>query len=425
VHLPSQLSCLWKEPKAPRSYRSAVALHGHTNHSKEGLDFIAQYAIRRPILKAALATQVKRSQSIKVDLHRAYWTPPTPPLAAFRLERDQIERALNLRAMVSLTDHDSIEAPMLLKVLPETRDIPVSFEWSVPYKDTTVHLGIHNLPTGQAARIAAELANYTKTSAEDRLPDLLKSLHNMQDVLIVLNHPMWDLAGIGTQRHMYRLHEFVGRLGLYIHAFEVSGLRSWQENQSVLDFAAGWDQVVVGGGDRHGSEPSAVLNLTRAEGFSDFVHEVRAKKQSHVLLMPQYCEPLALRLLQSLLDVIRHYPDYPEGCRRWDERVFHPDRDGVLRSVASLWTKPPEFIRAIFAVVGLLEAAPVRKFMQATLTRPQQQMGFAPGKSREVNSLWSGVHGSRISQTHTKKLTAWRTPAGNLKRSPKGADSPY
>jgi len=236
---------------------------------------------------------------------------------------------------------------------------------------------------------------------------------------------MWDLAGIGRQRHLYRLHEFVGRLGLYIHAFEMSGLRSWEENQSVLDFAAGWDQVVVGGGDRHGTEPSAVVNLTHAEGFSDFVHEVRAKKRSHVLFMPQYCESLTLRLLQSLLDVIRHYPDYPEGCRRWDERVFHPDRDGVLRSVASLWTKPPEFITAFFAVVGLLEASPVRKFMQATLTRPQQQMRFTAGKSREVDSLWSGFHGSRISQTHTKKLTVWRTPAGNLKRSPKNADSPY
>ena len=184
--MPSQLTCIWKEPKAPKNYRSAVSLHGHTNHSKEKLCFIPEYAARRPILQAALEMQAKRAQSksaITVDLHRAYWTPPLPPLEAFRLERDQIERALNLAAMVSLTDHDSIEAPMHLSVLPETRDMPLSLEWSVPYKDTTLHLGIHNLPSGHAARITGELADYTKNPAEHRLLGILKALHDLRDVL--------------------------------------------------------------------------------------------------------------------------------------------------------------------------------------------------------------------------------------------------
>src|SRR5262249_32250583 len=151
-------------------------------------------------------------------LHQAYWTPPLTPLAAFRLERGQIERVLNLSAMVSLTDHDSIEAPTLLSVLPEARDIPISLEWSVPFNDVEFHLGVHNLPAGQAARLTATLADYTDHPVERRLQDILKSLHDMRDVLVVLNHPMWDLAGVGKQRHVYRLHEFVAKLGMYIHA---------------------------------------------------------------------------------------------------------------------------------------------------------------------------------------------------------------
>jgi hypothetical protein len=35
--------------------------------------------------------------------------------------------------MVSITDHDNIKAPMLLRTVPSARQIPVSVEWSAPY----------------------------------------------------------------------------------------------------------------------------------------------------------------------------------------------------------------------------------------------------------------------------------------------------
>jgi len=40
--------------------------------------------------------------------------------------------------------------------------------------------------------------------------------------------------------------------------------------------------------------------------------------------MPQYAEPWKHRLLQSTIDAIRHYPEFPQGSRTWDERVYHP-----------------------------------------------------------------------------------------------------
>jgi hypothetical protein len=425
--LPSQLTCLWKDLKVTKNYRSAVSLHGHTNHSKEKLSFIGDYADRRPIWRAALETQKKRAQSesaITVDFHKAYWTPPLSPVAAFRLERGQIEDVLGLAAMVSLTDHDNIDAPTLLSVLPEARGIPVSVEWSVPYRETTLHLGIHNLPGARADSIMAQLAAYTKAPVERDLLHILKMLHAMEDVLIVLNHPMWDLAGIGKQRHVYVLHHFVARLGMFIHAFELGGLRTWEENQEVLEFAEGWDQLVVGGGDRHGAEPSAVVNLTNAETFADFVHEIRQKRRCHVLFMPQYSESFTLRILQSLLDAIREYPDNPEGLRKWDGRTCHPDRHGRVRPLATLWDNPPVFIEAFFAVVRLLEVAPIRKAVQTLLAKPQHQMQFVAGRGKGVISQWRKAYGSRSFQTRTTKSTAWRTPAGNLRRSPSGADSP-
>ena len=89
-----------------------------------------------------------------VDLNYAasYWTPPLPPRMAFDLERRQIEDHLRLPALVSITDHDDIEAPLLLRSTSGGRNAPISVEWTVPYRNTSFHLGIHNLPgtTGPA-----------------------------------------------------------------------------------------------------------------------------------------------------------------------------------------------------------------------------------------------------------------------------------
>lgn len=378
---------LWKQPLAPQQYRSAVSLHGHTNHSKESLYFIAEFAARHAPLRWALATQERRAQKISaitVDFWKSYWTPPVTPQAAFQLERSQIESVLGLDSMISLSDHDNIEAPMLLRVIPQARRIPVSLEWTVPFRDTTFHLGLHNLPSGKAESIVADLRQFTKDPEEKRLSELLSTLHANPDVLVILNHPMWDLAGIGRQRHTNTLSAFVTKYGMFLHAFELGGLRSWEENQAVLHFAEGWNQPIIAGGDRHGCEPSAVLNLTQAENFTEFVHEIRKERRTHVLFMPQYAEPHTLRVLQTLLDVIREYPEYPEGSRRWDERVFHPDRNGVIRPLSALWETPEGFIEAILAAFRLFEMHPVRSVVQFALARPDEKMRFQLPEGQEV-----------------------------------------
>lgn len=423
----SQLTCLWKEPGAAKEYRTAVSLHGHTSHSKEGLSFIGEYASRNPILRAALATQERDAMvksAIKVDFARAYWTPPLPALAAFEVERDQIERVLEVASMVSLTDHDTIEAPLLLRFVPEARETPVSVEWSVPYNNTTFHMGVHNLPSRRAEAIMGQLTEYTKNPIEAQLPDLFKMLHDMPDVLIVLNHPMWDMAGIGKQRHAYTLSDFLAKLGMFVHAFELGGLRSWEENRAVVNLAARWNQITIGGGDRHAAEPSAVVNLTNAGTFQEFVREVRGQRRCHVLFMPQYAEPFALRMLQSFLDIVREYPHYPEASRRWDERVFHPDRYGEIRPLSTLWDAPPSFIKIFLATVRMLEVDAIRRAAYAALAKPEHEMHFALDRGLEARWQWKKIYGSRSFQIPTTKSTVWRTRAGSLRRSRESADSP-
>src|SRR5260370_16914156 len=89
----------------------------------------------------------RRLTGINADYARSYWTPPLTPSLAFDLERRQIEEKLQIAGLVSLTDHDDIQAPMLLRTVAASRHIPVSVEWTVPFGATAFHLGIHNLPS--------------------------------------------------------------------------------------------------------------------------------------------------------------------------------------------------------------------------------------------------------------------------------------
>ena len=333
---------------------------------------------------SSLESRAKRKGGIGVDFVRGYWTPPLPPLAAFQLERQQIERDLELSALISLSDHDNVEAPMLLRVIPESEQIPVSLEWSVPFQDTVFHLGVHNLPGSTADAIVARLNSFTNFPEQGSLHDLLSMLNLMPEVLVVLNHPMWDLPRIGQVRHRQALSAFVAEYGSYLHAFELGGLRSWEENHEVLRFAQGWNQLVIGGGDRHGCEPSAVVNLTEATSFPEFVHQVRHERRSHILFMPQYQEPLPMRIAMSLLDVLRDYPDYRAGSRRWDERVYHPDAAGKPRALAEFWERPPAFIVWFVKAVRLLESPPLQNVMKLALGNLQKEPGLLLEGNQEV-----------------------------------------
>lgn len=355
----NQVTYLWNQPQLPRFFKTAISLHGHTYHSKESLGFIVDLTRERPVLRSALAL-AKRKSAIPPDFSRGYWTPPLTPRAAFEVERRQIEEQLGLASIVSLTDHDTIEAPQLLQVLPQSSNIPVSVEWSVPFATTLVHLGVHNLPKSSAQCVLETLATYSDDPQEERLPELLAMLHDIPDTLIVFNHPMWDLKNVGRASHRRSVEHFLSRSNQFLHAFELGGLRGWRENQEVVELAHAWKRPVIAGGDRHGAEPSANLNLTNAATFAEFAEEVRCDSCVHVMFMPQHQSSLASRMLQTVLDVIREYPEHPLG-RMWDQRVFHPDANGVMRPLAALWEKPPAFIEAVFAVLRLHEISLVSR----------------------------------------------------------------
>jgi hypothetical protein len=360
----STVSYLWRDKNAAQGFRTGVSLHGHTNQSHETLDFLAnlgnQYPLIRPLL-TCLETRSQSNHGVRIDYARSYWTPPMTPKLAFDLESRQIQD-LGLQSMVSLTDHDNINAPMLLRTVPSARQIPVSVEWSAPYGGVQdFHLGIHNLPSARAAQWMRTLANYTAHPSDKKLTEILAALNDEPNVLVVFNHPLWDLFLVGQHRHEFLVNEFLLKNGNYLHALELNGLRNWEENRAVRSLAEKWNMLLISGGDRHGVEPNANINLTNAPSFTQFVHEIRREKRSNMLFMPQYAQPWKHRLLQSTLDAIRTYPDFPIGSRTWDERAYHPDAHGVIRPLNELWPRKsaPRSIRWMMAMVMMMGSAPV------------------------------------------------------------------
>jgi hypothetical protein len=364
----TKLNILRKKQDLSDRARTGVSLHCHTEYSKEMLDFIPHYAEKLPII--AHYWRKERDSYLEregrgIDFSTAYWSPPLTPQMVYDIEAEQIAEA-NLASFVSLTDHDHIDGNYSVTDRDESKLIPISMEWTVPYEFGYFHVGVHNLPKESAADITKLLLDYTfntEVQNNDRLNELFAMLHDMPHVLVILNHPIWDIEMAGAERHGQLLKDFLRVHGRWIHALEINGFRSWSENKAVIEMAEAFGLPVATGGDRHGCKPNTVINLTQAETFEEFVEEIRKEKRSEVALMPEYEHPLHSRQLQSFSEILSHYPDFAEHRRRWFDRVFF-DRDdgkGLVSLSAHGWEQGgPSWLRVAIKTLAFLGSPTMR-----------------------------------------------------------------
>ncbi|MBZ5724451.1 MAG: hypothetical protein LAP87_05590 [Acidobacteriia bacterium] len=357
---------LWREPRSAAGFHSGVCLHGHTMHSQECLSFLPQHLHRVPGISQVVSYYQRGPR--QVDFARAWWTPPLSPASALRLEREQIA-GLGLRPMVSLTDHDDVEAGLALGVAADPRETPVSVEWTVPYERSIFHLGVHNIPPSAARSWMDAMAEYTAAPREAALPAVLSELTRVPGVLVVLNHPFWLEAGVDGDDHRRALDRLLRQCIGWLDAFELNGTRRWSENAATIALARAHARPAISGGDRHGCEPGACINLTNARSFAEFVAEIRAGN-SAILFLPQYREPLPQRVLEAIHDILRTYPEYP-GRERWADRLFYRCEDGVARTVARIWRgREPRLLSFAAAVVRYFAGARFRPAMRLLLSEP-------------------------------------------------------
>ncbi len=361
----TQVHFLWREPEICRRFRTGVCLHGHTMHSKESLTFIPRYGSMVPVLGwelKRLARNYERKSGRLPDYSRGHWTPPLAAPEAYRLEGRVIEE-MGLTALVSLTDHDNIDAGLHLRQFEETSTAPVSVEWTVPVEEIYFHLGVHNIPAAEAGVLMAQMAEATRHPNGGQYREILAAIHRHPDTLVVLNHPMWDQSGVGPNRHRAVLREFLAASGNWFHALELNGLRPWDENRETMDWARAGGYPVVSGGDRHGCEPSAVVNLTRAATFSGFAAEVRDGR-SVVGFQNHYREPHGFRVLKAISDIMAYYPE--NGSRSlWSDRIFCQLYTGEVVSVSQLWKgNRPGVVRIFEHAVRLSQRRVARSLLR-------------------------------------------------------------
>src|SRR5215470_7260247 len=155
------------------SYSSGVSLHSHTMHSKERLGRLPAYIAKFPIGGYIIERELGRLHLYKgwnFNFNSYYWTPPLSPREAYELESAIIEKDLGIKPLVSLSDHDNIEAGQHLRMLGATRDVPISVEWTAPYEETIFHIGVHNLPPSRATSWMAAFVEYTAKPDGGKLP---------------------------------------------------------------------------------------------------------------------------------------------------------------------------------------------------------------------------------------------------------------
>lgn len=356
----------WRDAVIDSGFRTGVSLHSHTQHSEESLDLLPKYLGGIPVLRHSVNN---------IQYEHAFWTPPLTPRQAYRLEEKQLQRRFQLPGLVSLTDHDNIHAAAVLHLLDRFNTAPVSTEWTIPFGPTFFHLGIHNLPANRSKRIVRELNAYTAQPGPEDLVRCLALLNAYPDVLVVVNHPLWDEKGIGHDTHRAVLMDLLAQQGNNLHALEVNGLRGWQENQHVIELGKAVGLPIVGGGDRHGREPNAIVNVSAARTFPQFVEEVRRERRSHTVFMPQYRLSRTIRTTRMVIDALREYPERVHARCTWRERIFYRPAPGCEPvPLAGLWPagSTPLFIRALDAAV---------KIAGSSLVRPIARFAFAESRA--------------------------------------------
>ena len=364
----TQLHILHKKKDLSQTAKTGVSLHCHTEYSKEMLDFVPHYAAKLPIIsyfwKKEQAKYLEK-EGKGIDFSTAYWSPPLTPNDVYRIEEEQIN-SVGLDAVVSLSDHDSINGNLTVNETVKNTKAPISLEWTVPFDFGFFHVGVHNLPPENAVEISKELVGFTFSGDEKpnnaRLHELFKLLNDNPEILVILNHPIWDIEMVGKEKHEILLKNFIKEFGQWIHAFEINGFRSWSENKAVIEMAEALGFPIVTGGDRHGCQPNTVFNLTNAETFAEFADEIRVGKRSEVALMPEYSQPLHSRQLGSFSEILKQYDHFPEGRQKWFDRVYFDIGDGEgLRQLSVHWKRGgPTWLRWAIWTLGVLGSSKAR-----------------------------------------------------------------
>jgi hypothetical protein len=294
-------------PHPDREFGYAVSLHNHSRHSVEklaALNNVIKLAYMRP-----LAGILQKSFGLGgvSDLNYADVTfnPPYTPEDVYQMEAAAASKWGFNGVHLAITDHDEFAGSLaLLRGRPDligrtNGRIALGEELSLWFQGHLFHLGVSCMPESEVEETHTRMQAAARGGRYDELFETLAA----SGCLVVLNHP---LVAWGPGAQTIPVTELLSRYGWAIHALEVNGMRTREENDRVLELARQWRKPVVGGGDSHLLVASSVISLSRAATFKDFVAEV---KDGHAVpfVTPDYFAPLRWKLFLRVLFFISRY----------------------------------------------------------------------------------------------------------------------
>lgn len=290
-------------PHPAREFGYAVSLHNHSCHSVEklaALNHVVQRAYMR-FWSGILQNSFGLGDVSDLNYAEVTYNPPYTPEDVYEMEAAAAANWGFDGVHLAITDHDEFAGNLaLLRGRPDLNGrIAVSEELSLWFHGHLFHLGVNHLPETGAEETHTQIQAAARGERYDDLFEILAA----SGCLVILNHP---LVAWGPGANAAPVTELLSRYGWAIHALEVNGMRSRDENHRVLELAQQWRKPVVGGGDSHLLVASSILSLSRAATFKDFVAEV---KDGHAVpfVTPQYFAPLRWKLFLRVLFFISRY----------------------------------------------------------------------------------------------------------------------
>ena len=149
--------------------------------------------------------------------------------------------------------------------------------------------------------------------------------------------------------------------GRFLHAFEINGMRKWQENKKVIPLAERWRSPSFPAEIDIPANPAPLsISATRRplrNSSMKFATNTEATSCS-CSNMPIPCAFASPAPCSTSFATI---PSIRKDLGRWDDRVFHPDKTGEgFLPISAFWKSPPPFVDRIFSVFRLAENATVQ-----------------------------------------------------------------
>ncbi|HEY7353559.1 MAG TPA: hypothetical protein VH596_12395, partial [Terriglobales bacterium] len=221
-------------PHPAREYGYAVSLHNHSCHSVEklaALNHVVKKAFMRP-----LSGIVQRSFGLGGVSNLNYgditFNPPYTPEDVYEMEAAMAGKWGFGGVHFAITDHDEFAGNVaLLRNRPDLNGrAAISEELSLWFEGHLFHLGVCHLPENEVEATHAQIQAAARGGRYDELFETLAA----SGCLVTLNHPLvaWKPGAPAIP-----VEELLSRYGWAIHALEVNGMRTREENDAVLELA--------------------------------------------------------------------------------------------------------------------------------------------------------------------------------------------